>query len=132
MCPQHQSQGFVRLPGVPVPQRSIFPLLVHFSHVIPVLCEWLACDIVPWRVGYGGVGDVEGVLEITGGVLLRYEKGIKVPETRFNKAGKVTKLVKVVMQLNDKYDRKRPRCIGEPHRRRELWLSNHCNRMPSV
>lgn len=84
MGAEDEAEGFVFLPWVAVAERAEFTFLVDFAHVVPVLGEGLAGLVVARLVGDGGVGDVEGVLEITGGVLLRDEKGIKVPEARFN------------------------------------------------
>lgn len=37
-----------------------------------------------WFVGFWGVGDVECVLEVAGGMLLRDEEGVEVPEAGFD------------------------------------------------
>ena len=38
-------------------------------------------------VGFGRVGDEEGVLHVAGGVLLRDEEGVEVPEAGVDEAG---------------------------------------------
>jgi hypothetical protein len=81
---EDEAEGFVFLPWVAVAERAEFAFLVDFAHVIPVLGESLAGLVVTGLVGDGRVGNIEGVLEITGGVLLRDEKGVKIPEARFN------------------------------------------------
>jgi len=61
---------------------------VDFPHIGPVFCKGFPCSIISWWVGDGRVRDVESVLEVTGGVLLGDEKGIKIPEPGFDKAVK--------------------------------------------
>lgn len=42
------------------------------------------CGVFTRFVGVGRVGDKEGVLLVAGGVLLRNEKGVEVPEAGFD------------------------------------------------
>lgn len=45
--------------------------------------------VVFWgREGDGGVGEVEGVLDFAGGVLLRDEEGVEAPEAGFDEGGR--------------------------------------------
>lgn len=47
-----------------------------------------ALVVVFWgREGGGGVGEVEGVLDFAGGVLLRDEEGVEAPEAGFDEGG---------------------------------------------
>lgn len=59
---------------------------MDFADIVPVFCEGLTCLIITGPAGERWVGDVEGVLQVAGGVLLRDEESVKVPEARFNKA----------------------------------------------
>lgn len=40
-----------------------------------------------WGEGGGGVGEVEGVLDFAGGVLLGDEEGVEAPETGLDEGG---------------------------------------------
>lgn len=59
---------------------------MHLADVFPVLGEELAGFVVAWFVGDEWVADVEGVLEVARGVLLRDEEGVEVPKAGFDEA----------------------------------------------
>lgn len=84
---QNESEGFGFLPRVAITETAVFAFLVHFAHVVPVFGQRGASLVVAGRVGGHRVGDIKGVLEVTGGVLLWDEEGIKVPEAGFDEAG---------------------------------------------
>ena len=84
MCPQNQPEGLIFIPRISVSQGSIFSLLVDLMNIIPVFCEFLTSLVVAGAICLWWVRDVKSILQVTGRVLLRNEKGIKVPEARLN------------------------------------------------
>lgn len=84
---QHEPEGFGLLPRVAVAKTTIFTLLMHFTHVVPVLGQWFAGHVVAGGVGGHRVGDVKGILEVAGRMLLRDEEGVEIPEAGFDETG---------------------------------------------
>lgn len=105
--PQHQTQRLVFGPGIAVSHRTESAVLVHVLDVLEVrfVVARLALPLALVRVqrlgagfhgvhlrvyvgvcarlvGLDGVGDEEGVLHVSGGVLLGDEEGVEVPEAR--------------------------------------------------
>src|SRR5579859_5240930 len=79
MCSQHQFTAFVLGPGVTVSNTPIVALLVDFPYTFEV-------------VGVGGRDgsvrrgrEIESILEVSRGVLLRDKESVKVPEGGFDK-----------------------------------------------
>lgn len=77
---QDQAQRLVGGPGVSVSDRAVLAVLVHLLDVVPVRLGVLALLLGTGPVGDLGVGDVEGVLQVAGRVLLGHEEGVEVPE----------------------------------------------------
>ena len=80
MGAENKTERFCLLPRVAVALRSVLADFVNFADVVPVFRE-LFSGFVAWPVGYHRVGDIESILQVTGGMLLGDEKGIEVPET---------------------------------------------------
>jgi hypothetical protein len=105
MGAQDQFCGFRVGVGVAVADGAESTVLVYFFDVVVVLLvvdcggrggcqtrvvefcvlfhgfEGRVCDgVCAGRIGAYGVRDVEGVLEVAGGVLLGHEEGVEVPE----------------------------------------------------
>lgn len=97
---EHQSERFFIFEWVAVAYRAVFALLVNLFDVIPIASIVLlgralrigggtgavgqslrSHRVGPGFVGPRGVGDVEGVLEVAGRMLLRNEEGVEIPET---------------------------------------------------
>lgn len=67
-------------PGISVADGAEFTILMDLSHILEVLVEvaLVVLGLGRWSAGNFGVGNVEGILQITGRVLLRDEEGIEV------------------------------------------------------
>jgi hypothetical protein len=117
---QDQFSGFRVGVGVAVADGAESTVLVYFFDVVVVLLvidcggrggcqtgivefrvlfhgfEGRVCDGVgAGRVGAYGVRDVEGVLEVAGGVLLGHEEGVEVPESSVDESVRTTSVIEV-------------------------------------
>ncbi|KAH3666811.1 hypothetical protein OGAPHI_003260 [Ogataea philodendri] len=74
VCSQHRTQRLRTLPRISVTDGAVGTFLVDLLDVFPVffVFRFLCCS---W------VFQVEGVLQISGWMLLRNKQGVKVPET---------------------------------------------------
>ena len=114
MGAEDEPQGFFFFPRVSIARRAEGAVLVHGADGVPVgfvvglggmflgfvgggrderarflfhgLHEGVVVRVVARWVGARGVGDIEGILQVAGGVLLRDEEGVEVPEAGFDEA----------------------------------------------
>lgn len=103
MGTQDELEGFQVPEGVSIVDKAVFASLVHFCDRVPVAGVVLLGRALRFGdgdgavgefsggegvgagfVGGGRVGDIEGVLEVTGGVLLGDEEGVEDPEAGFD------------------------------------------------
>ena len=78
---EDEAHRFLGCPWVSVTNGTVLAILVNFLDVVPVGFGVLAFNLRAGLVTSLGVRDVEGILQITGRVLLRDVEGVEVPET---------------------------------------------------
>lgn len=76
MSPKDVLEGFFRLPLVVISSASVASFLVHFLHLLEVFLV-LNCSLLWMR-------DEEGIVSVSGGMRLRLEEGIEIPERAFH------------------------------------------------